>query len=653
MAKRQAPPAQTTTGIVTNDTSSNLKHVEFLPNVTIEEESHVTIEEESPNATIELPNVTIEESSSVTIEEESPDVTIELPNVTIEESPSVTVKKSKKQAPEAKDNSSDTPLSPSPSPVNRPVKSGIKPNAAAGTKAQPANNTISSGDTSFDPVLSATKVKGSKKRQREKKKKNRTTDDGIYAPPVLAPFTYPRNRYDAPFVLTAQEDRAYKHAQQLKASGYFHYVHTFATSPEAAPTLDGSEPSTPKPHAPAPRRITPQTPRMSRLEKEAAKNARNTPKAVSISPTFLPQVVEADQTLTAGISPVPDPREPTILSQVVEAGDARGAAMPPVTPKPTLSPLEAVSPTQVPLTGAQITDANTFRDRLLSAARLSRYQQSLDSPKLPISKAMALNLAAGTSITNTTTSSRHGCLRERNLDALSYATRKLSTLTAIKDARILAIHVFVARRVSQTAPSVLRTSAVQELNSHLLFISEDRLTPFSSDKLLNHLRRTVPASLNLGEPGPSAKKPARKRTQASDSIRLYRAAKRQVKAATLNHIHLLETQKRLTATKDGPFMVPGSPPPVLAVPFVPPSWAAIMTGGFRHYRIWCKLRTCHPYSRKETRRANRRDKETRRANLRDKTPRSCAGFVPEVVGTSDVRGATLAPSHSRTDHLPA
>jgi len=90
-------------------------------------------------------------------------------------------------------------------------------------------------------------------------------------------------------------------------------------------------------------------------------------------------------------------------------------------------------------------------------------------------------------------------------------------------------------------------------------------------------------------------------------------------------------------------MVPGSPPPVLAVPFVPPSWAAVMTGGYRHHRIRCKLRAFHPYSHKETRRANLRDKETRRANLLRKTPRSCAGFVPEVVGTSDVRGATLPP----------
>jgi len=217
---------------------------------------------------------------------------------------------------------------------------------------------------------------------------------------------------------------------------------------------------------------------MSRLDKEAAKNARNTPKAVSISPTFLPQVVEADQALTAGISPVPDPLEPTILSQVVEAGDARGAAMPPVTPEPTLSLLEAVPPTQVPLTGAQITAANTTRNRLLNTARLSRYRKNLET-ELPISVAMELNLAARTSTTTTTTPSQHGRLLERNLVALSYATGKLSTLEAIKDARILAIPVSVARRVSQTAPSILFTSALQELNSHLLLLSEDGLTPLA------------------------------------------------------------------------------------------------------------------------------------------------------------------------------
>jgi len=264
-------------------------------------------------------------------------------------------------------------FNPSNAAINRPVKSGIKPNAAAGTKAQPANNTIFTGDTSSDPALSATKVKGSKKRQREKKKKNLTTDDGINAPPVLAPITYPRYRYDGPYVLTAKEDRAYKYAQKLKASNYFHPDYTFATGPEAALTLDGSEPPTPEPLTHVPRQIPPQTPRMSRLEKEAAKNARNTPKTVSFSPTLLPQVVEADQAPTAGIPPVPDPLEPTIFPQVVETGDVRGAAMPPVTPEPTISPLETVTLAQVPLTGAQITAANTTRKRSLNTARLSHY----------------------------------------------------------------------------------------------------------------------------------------------------------------------------------------------------------------------------------------------------------------------------------------
>jgi len=374
--------------------------------------------------------------------------------------------------------------SPSPSPVDLPVKSGIKPNAAAGTKAQPANNTIFTGDPSSNPDLSTTKGKRSKKRLREKKKKNLTTDVGIKAPPVLAPgtdhkpltaeeeldyvasrlapFTYPRNRYDAPFVLTAKDNRAYHRDQELKNSKYSHYVHPLTTGPEAAPTLDGSEPSPHKPSTPAPRLTKPQTPRMSRLEKEAAKNARHTPKTVSISPTPLPKIVKADQAPTAGIPPAPEPLEPPILPQVVEAGDVREAAMHPVTPEPTLSPLEAVSPAPVVLTGAQV-----------AAARLSLYRKNLKT-ELPISVAMALNLAARTSITNTTTPSRHGRLRKRNLDALSYTTGELFTLKAIKDAQILAIHVSVARRVSQTAPSVLRTSAVQELNSHLLFISEDR-----------------------------------------------------------------------------------------------------------------------------------------------------------------------------------
>jgi len=221
--------------------------------------------------------------------------------------------------------------------------------------------------------------------------------------------------------------------------------------------------------------------------------------------------------------------------------------MPPVTPEPTLSPLEAVPLAPVLLTGAQITGANTTRKRLLNTARLSRYRRGLDSPELPISKAMELNLTARISITTTTTSSRHGRLLKRNLAAISYATRKLSTFkaTTLKDARI----------------SVVRTSVLQELNSHVLHISEDRLTPFSTKKLLHHLRQTAPSSLDLSQPGLSAKILMRGRRQAPNLFRLYRAAERHVKAAALNLNHLLETQKRLTATKGGPFMVPRSPHP--------------------------------------------------------------------------------------------
>jgi len=137
---------------------------------------------------------------------------------------------------------------------------------------------------------------------------------------------------------------------------------------------------------------------------------------------------------------------------------------------------------------------------------------------------LALNIAARTSITTKTTLSQHERLWESNLAALSYATRKLSTFkaTTLKDARILAIHVSVARRVSQTAPSVLRTSVVQELNSHLLCISEDRLAPFSLKKLFHHLSQMAPSSPNLDKPGFAAKKPTRKRMQAPDQIRLYR-----------------------------------------------------------------------------------------------------------------------------------
>jgi len=170
MANRQAPPAQTTIPIVTHDTPPNLKHVEFSPNDTIEEESHVTIEEESPNVTIQSPNVTFEESPNVTIQ--SPNVTIQSPNVTFEESPSatieelppdITVKKLRKQAPEAKDHSFDTPLSPSPSPVDPPVKPGINPNAAAGIKAQPANNTILAATSLLTPFSRPRRSRGQRR----------------------------------------------------------------------------------------------------------------------------------------------------------------------------------------------------------------------------------------------------------------------------------------------------------------------------------------------------------------------------------------------------------------------------------------------------------------------------------------------------------
>ena len=183
---------------------------------------------------------------------------------------------------------------------------------------------------------------------------------------------------------------------------------------------------------------------------------------------------------------------------------------------------------------------------------------------------------------------------------------------------------------------------MQELNSHLLCVSEDHLAPFSLKKLFHHLSQIAPSSPNLGKPGLPAKKPARKHMQAPDPIRLYRAAKRQVKAAALNLNHLLETQKRLTATKDGPFTDPGSPPTVLALPFAPPSWAAVMTGGYRHHRIRRQLHANHPPSRKETIRrtyhnSSRKGVSTRRHNNacfasraefrranRCKTPRSCA-----------------------------
>jgi len=360
---------------------------------------------------------------------------------------------------------------------------------------------------------------------------------------------------------------------------------------------------------------------------------------VPLEPTILPQVVEAEQAPPTGIPPVPNPLEPTILPQVVETAGVS-------TPEPTISPLEAVPPAPVPLTGAQKTVANTARNWALRDACLFAFRQSQRSFRVNPERldSEVLNIAARTSITTKPTLSQHERLRERNLTALSYATRKLSTFkaTTLKDARILAIHVSVARRVSQTAPSVLRTSVVQELDAHLLCVTESRLAPFSLRKLFHHLSQMALSSPNLDEPVLAAKKPTRKRMQAPDPIRLYKAATRHIKAATLKLNHLLETQKRLTDTKDGPFPDPGSTPTVLALPFVPPSWAAAMTGGYRHNHIRRHLHLNHkPHprpSRKETgkeRRANRR-KATRscadpdpgpRAN-RCLNPRSCADPDP-------------------------
>jgi len=411
---------------------------------------------------------------------------------------------------------------------------------------------------------------------------------------------------------------------------------------------------------------------MSRLAKEAAKNARNTPKAVytSLAPLPLPQVVEAEQAPTTGIPPVPDPLEPTPLPQVVEAEQAPTTGIPPVpvpldpaplpqdietsgvpTPEPTTSPLEAIPPAQVPLTGAQTTAANTTRNRALNAARLFRYRQGLNSLELLILE--ALNSAARTSITTHATRSKHVRLQKCNLAALSNANSELSTFkaTTLKDARILAIRAAsVARRISQTAPSVLRASVVQELDAHLLCITGARLAPCSLRMLFHRISLTAPSP-----PDP----PTRKRMQALDPTRLYKAATRRVKAATLNLNHLLETQKRLIATKDGPFLDPGSTPPVLNSPFVPPSWAAVITGGYRKCRIdharFAKLAIKREESRRtltsrrRTSRRRSRTTTTPRRNAKCKTPRSCAGPRPGPQHRSGLPHATP----SRSSHTPA
>ena len=153
-------------------------------------------------------------------------------------------------------------------------------------------------------------------------------EERAYVESRLAPIIY--QVYDGPNVFTAKDIRAYKYAHHLKKTKYFYPTYACAIGPEAAPTLDGSEPPTPKPLTRVPRQHPPQTPRMGRLEKKAAKIARNTPKTGSISPTPLPQVVETEQAPTTGIPPVPVPLEPTILPQVVETEQAPTTGIPPV-----------------------------------------------------------------------------------------------------------------------------------------------------------------------------------------------------------------------------------------------------------------------------------------------------------------------------------
>ena len=546
----------------------------------------------------------------------------------------------------------------------------------------------------IEESVKETPLKKSKARLRKNKKLKKLASEAkvnssdIHPDPI---YNNPYVRYDGPSVSTAKEERAYHHAKRLKDTNYFYPTYVYVIGLEVALTPDGSEPSTPKPRTHSPRQPLPPTPRMSRLEIEAAKNARTTPKTVSISPTPLPQavkaesatptgippvstpldpaplpqVVEAEQAPTTGIPPVPVPLEPTILPQTVEAEQAPTAGIPPApvpldptispqdietagftTAEPTISPLEAA---QVPLTGAQTTVANTARSRMLNDARLLGHRQRSSRVNTDLLISEALNSAARTSILTKTTLSQHVRLQKRNLTVLSVTTRELSTFkaTTLKDARTLAIHASVLRRISQTAPSVSRASVVQELDAHLLCITEARLAPFSLRKLFHRLSQMVPSPHNLDPPGLNAKKPTRKRKPATDPLHLYRAATRHVKASTLNISHLLETQKRLTATKDGPFLDPGSPPTVLALPFIPPSWAAVMTGGYRHHRIRRHLHVNHkPHhrpSRKET------GKE-RRANRR-KTTRSCAGPDPGP-GRRPHSGPPQA-TPSRSSYTPA
>jgi len=257
------------------------------------------------------------------------------------------------------------------------------------------------------------------KKQASEAKVNSSED-----PPTIYYNPYPE--YSNPDICTAKEDRAYKDAKRLAETKYFYPMYSYPIGPEVAPTPDVSGTSAPKPRTLSScSRLPPRTPRMSRLEKEAAKNARNTPKTVSISPAPLPQAVEAEPAPTTGIPPMPVPLDPASLPQDIET-----AGVP--TPEPTTSPLEAVPPAQVTLTSAQTTAANAARNRMLNAARLLHYRQGFNSPKRLISE--ALNSAARTSILTKTTRSQHVRLQKRNLTALSIAKRELLKATTLKEA---------------------------------------------------------------------------------------------------------------------------------------------------------------------------------------------------------------------------
>jgi len=290
-------------------------------------------------------------------------------------------------------------------------------------------------------------IKKSKERMRANKKSKKQASEAKVNSPEDRPTIYynPYQEYSNPEILTAKEDRAYRHAKDIMKTGHFYEPYHYA---EVAPTPDVPGPSSAKPRTLS-SRLPPQTPPMSRLEKEAAKIARNTPKTVLTLPAPLPQAVEAEQAPTTGVPPVPVPLDPSRfdpapLPQAVEAEQAPTTGVPPVpvpldparlpqdvetagfpTPEPTTPPLETGPPAQVPLTGAQKTVANTARNRMLDAERLFCYQQSLNSPERLISK--ALNSAARTSIYTQTTHSQHVRLQKRNLTALSVATRELST----------------------------------------------------------------------------------------------------------------------------------------------------------------------------------------------------------------------------------